>query len=95
MKRLNDVWQLIDAILAGCMPDAVGPVVAEYQLWNKKIARASYYRGANRPDAIFPKDVASDDKRMIPLASKLLNGSALIIETGRHDMVCTLEWNIT
>lgn len=94
MKSIENVAQLIDAIGGGCLPSAIGPVVAEYLLWDGRRVRASYYEGKENPDADFPEEVVWDDEKLRPLAEILLLGKSFIIETGRHDMICTLQWTI-
>ncbi|MDP1619824.1 MAG: hypothetical protein U0944_01520 [Candidatus Moranbacteria bacterium] len=94
-KLLKNIFQLIDAIGAGCSPSDRGPVVLEYQLWDGRIVTASYNKGNKKPDAVFPEEVVFDHAGLLTLAEGLLNGRSFVIDTSSGDTFCSLEWTIS
>lgn len=94
-KILKNIFQLIDAIGAGCSPDASGPVVLEYQLWDGRITTASYNKDNKKPDAAFPEEVVFDHAGLLALAEGLLEGRSFVIDTSNGDTFCSLEWTIS
>lgn len=94
IECLKGIPQLVDAIGTGCSPDAKGPVVLKYKLWDGRIVTASYNRENKDADDHFDETVVFDEERLNVLAAKLLSGESFVIDTGTDDQFCSLEWAI-
>ena len=97
-RKINNQAELVDVIGVGSSdPKDPGSTVVELSLWNGLIVTSSYYRAEESElDVVSPADVIYDDEKLQLFVEKLLNeGRPIVTETGSHDMVCTLKWEIS
>lgn len=95
----SEIGKIIDAVGAGCNPYNAGPTVVRINLKDGRTIKASYYRGpkiGKKADIFHPNGNIIWDSSLIRshVESLLSEGKSFVTETGSHDEVCTLLWEI-